>query len=290
MPARQSFFIDLVGRENLTNAISLNSTIVNLARIIGPAVSGLVMLKYGMVFCFFVNALSFIPVIIGILLIRVKETTQVRGGSHMLPDILEGIRYIKKNETLILNVLITAVVCTFAMNNDVIIPVYAKEVLGRDADGYTALLAMAGFGAFLGAILMAYYSKNGVKKSILIVSGTVTAVLQVLTIFGGKYWASMLLISAIGFLNLIFMNIANSIFQVNSTNEFRGRVMSVYAFLNMGSTPIGNFFSGLVMEHFGGWSGFVFCGAVTLLLLALIFVIKRRAVLSWLPKRESAGA
>ncbi len=66
--------------------------------------------------------------------------------------------------------------------------------------------------------------------------------------------------------------------------------MSVYAFLNMGSTPIGNFFSGLVMEHFGGWSGFVFCGAVTLLLLALIFVIKRRAVLSWLPKRESAGA
>lgn len=290
MPARQSFFIDLVGKENLTNAISLNSTIVNLARIIGPAVSGVVMLKYGMVFCFFVNALSFIPVIAGIILIRVKETTQYRSGSHMLPDILDGIRYIKKNDTLILNVLVTAVVCTFAMNNDVIIPVFAKEVLGRDADGYTALLSMAGFGAFLGAILMAYFSKNGVKKSILLLSGTVTAVLQVLTIVAGQYWASMFLISAIGFLNLIFMNIANSIFQINSSNEYRGRVMSVYAFLNMGSTPIGNFLAGLVMEHFGGWFGFVFCGAVTLLLLAVIFAVKHRAVLSWLPKHGTAGA
>ncbi len=289
MPARQSFFIDLVGTENLTNAISLNSTIVNLARIVGPAVSGIVMLKYGMVFCFLVNALSFIPVIAGIMLIRVKETPVHRSNAHMLPDILDGIRYIKKNDTLILNVLITAVVCTFAMNNDVIIPVFAKEVLGRGADGYTALLATAGFGAFLGAIIMAYFSKNGVKKSLLLFSGTVTAALQILTLATKQYWVSIVLVAAIGFLNLIFMNIANSIFQLNSSNEYRGRVMSVYAFLNLGSTPIGNFFSGLVMEHLGGQSGFVFCGAVTLLLLAVIFAVKRSAVLSWLPRRSTVN-
>ena len=289
MPARQSFFIDLVGAENLTNAISLNSTIVNLARIVGPAVSGIVMLKYGMVFCFLVNALSFIPVIVGILLIQVKENPAHRSRSHMLPDILDGIRYIKKNDTLILNVLITAVVCTFAMNNDVIIPVFAKEVLGRGADGYTALLSTAGFGAFLGAITMAYFSKNGVKKGILLFSGTITALLQVLTLAAGQYWVSIVLVAAIGFLNLIFMNIANSIFQVNSSNEYRGRVMSVYAFLNLGSTPIGNFLSGFVMERVGGWFGFVFCGVITLLLLTVIFVIKRHTVLDWLPKRSAAG-
>lgn len=291
MPARQSFFIDLVGTENLTNAISLNSTIVNLARIVGPAVSGIVMLKYGIVFCFFINAVSFIPVIAGILLIRVTENSARRSGArHMLSDVMDGVRYIKKNDTLILNVLMTAVVCTFAMNNDVIIPVFAKEVLGRGADGYTALLSMAGFGAFAGAVLMAYFSKNGVNKSLLILSGTATAALQILTLVAGRYWVSALLIAAIGFFNLIFINIANSVFQLNSSNEYRGRVMSVYSFLNLGSTPIGNFFSGLVMEKMGGWSGFVFCGSVTLALLAVIFAVKHSAVLSWVSKRKAEEA
>lgn len=165
MPARQSFFIELVGPENLTNAISLNSTIVNLARIVGPAISGILMLQYGIVFCFLFNSLSFIPVLIGLFMIRVKESGTSRGSRHMLPDILDGIQYIKKSDTLILNVLVTAVVCTFAMNNDVIIPVFSKEALGLDAQGYTFLLSMAGLGAFIGAILMAYFSKYGLKKA-----------------------------------------------------------------------------------------------------------------------------
>ena len=105
MPARQSFFIDLVGSENLTNAISLNSTIVNLARIVGPAVSGILMIKYGIVFCFFINAVSFIPVIAGIMMIKVPESSSRVRGTHMLADVLDGIRYIKKSETLILNVI-----------------------------------------------------------------------------------------------------------------------------------------------------------------------------------------
>lgn len=287
MPARQSFFIDLVGPENLTNAISLNSTIVNLARIVGPAVSGLIMLKFGVVFCFFINAVSFLPVIAGISLIRVANTSSCPSGRRMLPDIVDGIRYIKKNDTLILNVLITAVVCTFAMNNDVIIPVFAKTVLGRGADGYTFLLSMAGLGAFVGAVLMAYFSKFGVKKSLLLLSGIATAALQILTLAVPLYWLSAVLLLAMGFFNLIFINIANSIFQVNSSNEYRGRVMSVYSFLNLGSTPIGNFLSGFVMEHAGGGSGFAFCGTVTLLLLTVIFTVKRKAVGSWLPARHT---
>lgn len=140
MPARQSFFIDLVGTENLTNAISLNSTIVNLARIIGPAVSGLLMIKYGIVFCFFINALSFIPVIVGMLMIKVPKSSPHVRSTHILNDILDGIQYIKKNETLMLNVIIMAVVCTFAMNLDVIIPVFAKEVLERGARLHSSII------------------------------------------------------------------------------------------------------------------------------------------------------
>ncbi|HEX3039831.1 MAG TPA: MFS transporter [Caproiciproducens sp.] len=286
MPARQSFFIDLVGRENLTNAISLNSTIVNLARIIGPAVSGLIMLKYGTVFCFFINTISFLPVIAGLLMIRAKENIIRREAGHMLGDIRDGIRYIGKNETLVLNVLITAVVCTFAMNNDVIIPIFAKEVLGRGADGYSFLLAMAGFGAFAGAVLMAYFSKFGVRKSLLILSGFATAFLQILTVFGRSFWLAAVLIGAIGFFNLIFINIANSVFQLNSSNEYRGRVMSVYAFLNMGSTPIGNFGVGIVMEKLGGISGFASCGIITAVCLTAILLIKRKAVLNYVKLKQ----
>jgi len=284
MPGRQSFFIDLVGTENVTNAISLNSTIVNLARIVGPAVSGIVMVKYGVVFCFFVNALSYIPVIIGMLLINVpakKQKTQKNIRGDVILDIKDGIRYIGKSEVLYLNVMIMAVVCTFAMNNDVIIPVFAKDVLGRGAEAYTRLLSMAGLGAFIGAIIMSYISKYGVNKKLLLISGAFTGILQVLTITTKIYLICQLLILSIGFFNLVFINIANAIFQVYSSNEYRGRVMSVYSFLNQGSTPIGNFFAGAVMEGLGGVFGFLSCGAVTLLFLGFVFAFKRKTLREW---------
>lgn len=281
MPARQSFFIELVGRENVMNAISLNSTIVNLARIVGPAVSGLIMLKFGIVFCFFVNAISFIPVIIGIVLIKAPKNTPHIVGRHMLTDIVEGLRYIAKNETLVLDALIMAVVCTFAMNNDVIIPVFADKVLGQGANGYTSLLTMSGLGAFAAAIFMAYRSKGGVHKKLLILGGIITALLQILTLVSRNYYFCASIIVVIGFSNLAFLNTANSTFQTTSADEYRGRVMGVYSFLNQGSTPLGNFYAGSVMEHVGGDSGFVSCGAATILLLTVICFSKRRTVIQW---------
>jgi MFS family permease len=286
MPARQSFFIDLVGIKDLTNAISLNSTIVNLARIAGPAVSGILMVKLGTVFCFSINAISYIPVIIGIMLIKVADDRVRKSHVNILPEVIDGIRYIKNNQTLVVNVFIMAAVCTFAMNNDVIIPVFAKVVLGSGANGYSFLLSMAGLGAFLAAITMAYLSKNGVKKILLLFSGILTAVLQISTFLTQQYVLCAVLITCIGFFNLIFINTANSIFQLSTPNEYRGRVMSVYSFLNMGSTPIGNFLAGSVMETVGGDSGFLFCGATTLVHLAVIFTIKRKEIGVWIKTRS----
>lgn len=288
MPARQSFFIDLVGPENVTNAISLNSTIVNLARILGPAISGVLMVKLGAAMCFFINSVSFIPVIAGILLIRTNETRAVRRSVNMLPEIADGMRYIKQSKTLVANVLVMAVVCTFAFNNDVVIPVYAREFLGGGVNGYSFMLSMAGLGAFCAAILMAYRSKNGVSKRLLIISGTGTAVMQVVTVLTRQYAISAIIILVIGFFNLIFMNTANSIFQVSSSNEYRGRVMSVYSFLNMGSTPIGNFLAGAVMERAAGDSGFLFCGGVTLVLLAVIAIFTRKELARWFHREQRA--
>lgn len=285
MPARQSFFIDLVGPENVTNAISLNSTIVNLARIVGPALSGLLMAQLGVAACFLINSVSYLPVIAGILMIRVDETHAVRRSANMLPEIADGIRYIRRSEVLIANVFIMAAVCTFAFNNDVVIPVFAREYLGRGVDGYSVLLSAAGIGAFCAAILMAYRSGRGVSKRLLVISGVAIGLLQISTAFTRQYAVSFVLVALIGFFNLIFLNTANSVFQVASSDEYRGRVMSVYSFLNMGSTPIGNFLVGTVMERFAGDSGYLFCGSVTLALLAVIFFFARREIARWFSEK-----
>lgn len=290
MPTRQSFFIDLVGPENVMNAVSLNSTIVNLARIVGPALSGLLMVKLGMAACFLINAVSYIPVIIGILMIHVKEVHSAHRSGSMLPEIADGLRYIRRNKILVADTLIMAVVCTFAFNNDVVIPVFAREYLGHGVDGYSGLLSAAGLGAFCAAIFMAYRSGRGVSKKLLVLSAIVIGVLQVSTVFSHQYAVGSVLVLLIGFFNLLFLNTANSIFQVNSTDEYRGRVMSVYSFLNVGSTPIGNFLAGAVMEHAGGDSGYLFCGGMTLGLLGILAVFLKGRKAKTAAGGESSGS
>jgi len=286
-PARHSFFFELVGKEDIMNAVSLNSTIVNLAKIVGPAASGAIMVAFGPVICFFINALSYIAVIGGILMIRVEPRAVRKAERNIFKEAIEGVRYIKKSEVLIINVIVMAIVCTFAMNNDVLVPVFANVALGRGASGYTILLAAAGAGAFIGAILMAFISKYGLRKNLLIVDALATAVLQIGMLFARQYFVCMALLAWIGFVNLVFMNTANSIFQMYSSDEFRGRVMSVYSFLVEGTTPIGNFYAGAVMQHFGGGTGFFYCGAVTLLCLIPVFIFKYKTIVQWIAPKYS---
>jgi MFS family permease len=286
MPARQAFFIEMVGKKDLMNAISLNSTIVNLAKIVGPAVSGLTYLAFGPVICFLVNGLSYIAVLWGMLLISTPDRVIQRERRNVLQEIKEGIDYIRQNETLVYNVLAMAVVCTFAMNNDVLLPVFAKTALGKGATGYTTLMTAAGVGSLCAALVMATRSRNGVRSKLLMIDSLVVSALLIIIGFTRVYWMSMILIAAVGFVNLTFINMANAIFQLNSTDEYRGRVMSVYAFLNQGSTPLGNFFAGTVMEHFGGGAGFLACGLTTLLLV-IPLLLKLRSRMKLAPRPEA---
>jgi MFS family permease len=272
MPARQSFFIEMVGRKDLMNAISLNSTIVNLSKVIGPAISGIVIVRFGSAFCFLLNGLSYVAVLWGLLLITAGNSVIRRTHRNVWREIKEGLQYIKKSNILVNNVIAMAVVCTFAMNSDVIIPIFSKTVLGKGAAGYTALMSATGVGSFCAALFMANISKNGIVKYFLIIDALGVALFQIITSLMSVYWICLILAAGIGFINLTFLNTANSTFQLNSTDEYRGRVMSVYAFLNQGSTPIGNFFAGTVMEHWGGRAGFFLCGIATLLLIIPLIV------------------
>lgn len=281
MPARLSFFADLVGKEDVMNAVSLNSSIVNLARIIGPAVAGIVMMKFGAAVCFLINALSFLAVIYSLTRIETKDSIAPPQKRNMLEEVKEGLAYIKNDETLYLNAVFLAIVSTFAMNSEVIIPVFAKTVLGMGAGAYTKLLSAAGAGSLAGAVTMASLSKKGVRKWILLVGAAATLSVQVLMAIAWNYALALLFVAMIGFFNLVFLNAGNSIFQVYAPDKYRGRVMSVYSFLTQGSLPVGNFFAGTAMQAFGGWAGYPACGLTAFICLALFMGNKKEVVKGW---------
>lgn len=277
MPARQSYFIELVGKEHIMNAVSLNSTIANLAKIIGPAVAGFAMVGLGSGFCFLINGVSYLFVITGLFLIKTPDKVIMRKAGRMLEEIKEGLRYINGIKALKIAVVMMAIVCTFAMNIDVIVPVFAKTNLSRGAKEYSFMLSAMGGGSFIGAIFMAGRSKKGIKHNVLFMNAIAVALLQIGAFFCRSYGLILILIGIMGFFNLTFLNMANSMLQLNSSDDYRGRVMSVYSLMNMGSTPLGNFYAGIAMEKYDGAAGFMACGAATLIftLLALAFRRKR---------------
>ncbi len=282
MPTRQTFLYELVGPADIMNAVSLHSTVVNLSKIFGPALAGLVMLQLGIPVCFLINTLSFIAVIGGLLMIRMPKTATQRTQIHIGREILDGLRFIRRQNSLVAVVLIFGIVSTFALNHEVIAPVFADDVLGQGANGYTGLLTALGIGSLIGALFMATRSRSGVKGHRLILGGIATALLQILTICTTSYPISLILLGLIGFANLVFLNTANVLFQTNTPDEYRARVMSIYSLLLFGSTPAGNFFAGVIMDNIPGDSGFVGCGLLTLLLLIPVLIMRRTVISDWM--------
>lgn len=281
MPARLSFFMDLVGKEDIMNAVSLNSTIVNLARIIGPAAAGIVMELGGASVCFFINAVSFLAVIFSLTRIKTVEKPSFPRTQNVVADVKEGLDYIRGSETLVINVIFLAVLCTFAMNSDVIIPVFARTVLGMGAGAYTRLLSAVGLGSLIGAVVMAGLARYGVRKWFLPAAAAGETIILIAMGLCRSYGLVLVMVTLLGILNLMFLNSGNSIFQLYAPEKYRGRVMSVYALITVGSTTFGNFYAGVVMQAFGGWAGWPFCGIAAGLSLWLLLRKKRAVLESW---------
>lgn len=268
MPARQSYFIELVGKEDLPNAVSLNSSIFNIAKIIGPSIAGIIMIKFGTSFCFFLNFLSFTAVLIGLFLISAKDKASDKSHKNLLKDVKDGLVYIRNNIKLIRVFIMMGIVCTFCMNIDVISPVFSKTILHRGANGYTFLLSAMGFGSLLGTFKMASTHKKDLNFKLLAIAAFSTAIFQLLASFSNNYYLCAVFILGAGFANLSFLNGSNSILQLNTEDKYRGRVMSIYSLFNAGSVPIGNFFVGSIMNAFGGRAGFSSVGIITIILTA----------------------
>jgi MFS family permease len=277
MPTRQSFVIELVGKEDLMNAIALNSSVFNLARILGPALAGLVMAWAGVGVCFYANSVSFAAVILGLIFIKPLTVYQRPQQTNKIwLDIQDGLVYICRNPTLWRALVIMAIVGTFGMNINVLVPVFAKVVLKQQARGFGFLMSFMGVGSFLGAMIVAMMSKTGPKKVVLYGSPLFIAVFLILTGYSNQYLLTGLGLAAIGLCFVSFSSTANSTMQLNTRDEYRGRVMSIYTLVFGGLTPVGNLYAGGITDRFGPRVGFAACGIITILLYSLLFVRRKK--------------
>lgn len=269
-PARQSFVIELVGREDLTNGIALNSVQNNMARMIGPAIAGVIMGAgpQGIPICFLINSVSFGAVLLSFLFIHPYPIDrQPIKEKNVLQNIGEGLTFIYHRKAMFGTLLIMAITGTFVMNENILVPVFSEQVLHQHETGFGLLMSMIGIGTLTGAFTMAALAKRGPQKFAVYVFPVITGVLLVLVGFTDSYAVTSVALLLLGFFFLMFSTSANSIMQLNSPDEYRGRVMSVYSLVTLGTTPIGNLFAGGIAQSFNVAVSFIACGAATLLLL-----------------------
>ncbi|KRM12840.1 major facilitator superfamily permease [Paucilactobacillus suebicus DSM 5007 = KCTC 3549] len=281
-PTRQSFVVELVGQKDLMNGISLNSTVFNLAKIAGPSLAGVLMVQFSVGFCFLINTISYIAVLIGILMIHQKEVLATPSRKRIVSDVKEGLSYVWNHANIRLSAELMLIVCTLNYNNNVIIPVFAKSVLHSGAQTYANLLSATGVGSLIAAFLMSYMSRFGLQRNIYLIVGVGTAALQSLMLFVHTFTSAAIIMVLVGFCNMIFLNQSNASFQFSIPNELRGRIMSVYVLLNQGSTPIGSIYSGGIMDAFSGMWGFPSCGILALVLLVPVLIGNHKMVGQWL--------
>lgn len=280
MPTRQSFFVELVGKEDLMNAIALNSSIFNLARIVGPAVAGLLIGLVGIAICFYINAISFLAVIAGLWMINIPVQVVGNKGSVSLKniffDVREGLRYIGKKEIIMQPLLLLAFISAFVMNFNVLIPVFAQQNLSQNATGYGFMMTCMGIGSFVGALTLAARSKVGPKLKYLVGGAFGMSFFLALLGLEKSYKLACITLFVIGFCSIVFTALVNSTIQLNSEDNMRGRVMSVYSLVFGGVVPIGSLFAGNLSEYVGAPSCMIISGIIGIMATSYtIFMLRK---------------
>jgi MFS family permease len=251
IPGRQSFLIDMVGREDLMNAIALNSSMFNGARVIGPAVAGILVARIGEGWCFAANALSYIAVIIGLLLMNVKSTPRTTSHSP-IEDIVEGFRWVNQTRIIRALLLLVGLVSLVGMPFTILMPIFADQILHGGARGLGILMGATGVGALFGALTLA--AKTGGVKGLgrwVAITCASLGVSLFLFSFSTSFWLSCALLLPAGYSMMLQMACSNTLIQTMVPDQLRGRVMSLYSMMFMGMAPFGAFFGGAMAHHIG---------------------------------------
>lgn len=267
IPARQSLIVELVGREDLLDAIALNSTGFNLARIVGPSLAAVVIAQLGLAWCFGLNALSYLAVLAALLRVRLPAVVRPRATITPLQGLLEGVRHARDAPTVSMLLKMTAVYSVFGLPYLALMPVFARDVLGLGAAGYGALLSSVGVGAITGALALAAVGSRVPRGRLLVVSALSFASLLLLFAFQRVPMAAAAVLFGCGMTMILTNAITNGLLQTTSPDEFRGRVMSMHALLFIGVSPAGALVGGAVAREFGVAAA-IGAGATVVLLFA----------------------
>ncbi len=283
-PARQAMVGELVGTEHLMNAVALNSSLFNAARIVGPALAGFVMGAWGIGWCFTLNALSFLPSIVVLLrLPKARIAVETLDTPNLWQASKDGVRYILTHKPLRNILLAVGLMGVFGFNFSVLLPVLVKQQLGLGEAAYGLLMSSMGVGSFAAAFIIAARSSRGPRTSILVLAPLATGLLFLALAVAPWFAAIACLMVLVGFSNVAFFTTANSFLQVHADPLYRGRVTAFYSLLFGGMTPVGSLLAGTLVEAGGPQLGFAVTGSV-LLLTALTIVGIRLTKYPLLPK------
>lgn len=275
-PTRQALVIELVGKDDLTNAVAMNSMAFNVARLVGPALAGILIGAVGTAACFYINALSFLAVLASAYHIQAGRYAQVVKGKALLGDIRDGLSFIRRTPLVLTCIALVGVVSIFAINFNVLVPVFARDVLGLESTGYGFLMSALGVGALAGAINLASTSGRGPRIWLLLAGGAgLTATHALLGLVRSPFIAAAGL-GIMGFSMISLTVSANTVIQLNVPNEYRGRVMSAYMLVFGGSAPIGALFAGAVASWLGAAAAWSVGGGIALTVVAAVISRQRR--------------
>jgi MFS family permease len=251
LPTRQAFVADMVGRQDLINAIALNSSMFNGARMIGPAVAGLLIDTIGEGWCFFANGVSYLAVIAGLLLMSMTARMRVPLPGSALAGIVEGFRYVKRTGPIRALLLLLGLVSLVGMPYTVLMPIFADQILHGGPRGLGLLMSTIGLGALVGALTLA--AKKGIRglEHWVALSATGFGVSLILFSLSRSFWLSAVLLLPVGFSVMVEMASSNTLIQSLVPDSLRGRVMAVYSMMFMGMAPLGSLLAGALAHRLG---------------------------------------
>ena len=251
IPARQSFVVEMVGREDLTNAIALNSSMVNGARVVGPAVAGMLVAAVGEGWCFLINGVSYLGVIAGLAMMRVPRRPRPHARRSAWRDTVEGFRFATKTAPIRALLILLGLLSFAGMPYSVLMPVFAESILGAGPQGLGLLMGASGLGALAGAL--ALLSRRGVRGlgRWVAVSAAAFGVALIAFSFSRTFWLSALLLIPVGAAMMVEMAASNTLLQAMVPDALRGRVMALYSMMFMGMAPFGALFAGWMAERIG---------------------------------------
>jgi MFS family permease len=281
MPARQAFTVELVGKEDLMNAIALNSSLFNGARVLGPAFAGILIAGIGDGWCFFCNGVSYVAAIVGLLMMNMKPRIALSQSKSSVDNVLEGFRYVRRTKPIRALLILLAVVSIVGMPYSVFMPIFADKILNGGAKGLGILLGATGLGALAGSLALAVKKGTRGLEKITAYACAGFAVSLILFSLSRLFWLSFFFLIPVGFCFMVTLASTNTLMQIMVPDYLRGRVMSLHVMMFMGMAPFGSLIAGAVAQKLGAPIT-VAMGAVCCFGCALIFM--RR-----LPKLQLTG-